>query len=238
MLRPVDNSLWVAEQPLQLLVGNLEARMTVVRLRTGGLFVHSPIAPDNALVAALENIGSVVVVVAPNKTHHFFARRFCDAFPKAEFWSAPGLATKRPDLGFANVIGTSGREPPWAGDLEHIHVRGIPVLEEVAFFHPRSRTLILTDLVFNIPADIHTDWRLRLFLRLNGARGCFGPTRLVRMLVRDSEALTASLRKILEWDFDRVIMSHGEILDHGGRAALAQAFALRSTNQTKPSGSH
>jgi len=61
---------------------------------------------------------------------------------------------------------------------------------------------------------------------------------LVRMLVRDSEALTASLRKILEWDFDRVIMSHGEILDHGGRAALAQAFALRSTNQTKPSGSH
>ena len=235
MLRPVDDGLWVDEQPLQLLAGNLQARMTVVRLRGGGLFVHSPIAPENWLIAALENIGSVVV--APNKTHHFFARRFCDAFPKAEFWSAPGLARKRPDLGFANVIGTSGSEPPWAGDLEHIHVRGIPVLEEVAFFHPRSRALILTDLVFNIPADIHADWRLRLFLHLNGARGRFGPTRLVRALVRDSGALTASLRNILEWDFDRVIMSHGEILEHGGRAALAQAFALGITNQTKPSWS-
>ncbi|MCH7600214.1 MAG: DUF4336 domain-containing protein, partial [Myxococcales bacterium] len=31
--------------------------------------------------------------------------------------------------------------------------------------------------------------------------------------------------RILEWDFDRVTVTHGQVLESGGRAKLEQAFA-------------
>ncbi|GIW44286.1 MAG: hypothetical protein KatS3mg077_1568 [Candidatus Binatia bacterium] len=224
VLRALADNVWVADRPLDLLVGNIGARMTIVRLQSGGLFIHSPVLPDAPTCAALRSIGPVVGVVAPNKTHHFFVRRFQQAFPEAEFWIAPGLVQKRPELGFANSL-TDNAPPLWSSDLAQLHVRGIPVLEEVVFFHPSSKTLILTDLVFNMPAEPRADWRLKLFLRLNDARGRFGPTRLVRNLIRDRRAFRAALERILEWDFERIVMSHGAVLEHRGREAFAQAFA-------------
>ena len=39
-------------------------------------------------------------------------------------------------------------------------------------------------------------------------------------------ALRRSLEAILSWDFDRVIVTHGHVLESGGRARLEQAFAF------------
>jgi len=32
-------------------------------------------------------------------------------------------------------------------------------------------------------------------------------------------------RHILAWDFDRVVVAHGEVLESGGREALRQGYA-------------
>lgn len=64
--------------------------------------------------------------------------------------------------------------------------------------------------------------RTRLFLRIHGAYGRFGPTRLVRLLLRDR----AALARILGWDFDRIIVTHGDVLEHGGQEAVRAAFAV------------
>jgi hypothetical protein len=58
-----------------------------------------------------------------------------------------------------------------------------------------------------------------------GATGRFGPHRIVRAFVRDRAAARRSLERILAWDFDRVIVSHGDVLETGGRAALERGFA-------------
>jgi hypothetical protein len=34
-----------------------------------------------------------------------------------------------------------------------------------------------------------------------------------------------SLDRILSWDFDRVIVGHGELLETGGRSAFRDAYA-------------
>jgi glyoxylase-like metal-dependent hydrolase (beta-lactamase superfamily II) len=41
----------------------------------------------------------------------------------------------------------------------------------------------------------------------------------------DHDAARASLERILEWDFDRVIIGHGDIVETDGREKLEQAFA-------------
>ena len=51
-LEPLAPDLWVARRPLPLVVGDVGARMTVVRLRDGGLVLHSPVRADDETRAA------------------------------------------------------------------------------------------------------------------------------------------------------------------------------------------
>jgi hypothetical protein len=222
-LRPLAPNLWVADRPLKLVVGDIGARMTVVRLRDGGLLLHSPVRLDGETRRALDELGPVRAVIAPSKPHNLFAGDVTAAYPDAALYGAPGLVEKRPDLRFAAVLGD---EPPplWRGELAQHRFRGAPILEEVVFFHPSSRTLILTDLAFNVSAARASG--ARLFYWVTGAAGRFGPHRLVRLMIRDRRAARMSMDAILGWDFERVIVSHGDVLDTGGRERLADAFAF------------
>jgi|GEM_PF-5213146 len=54
--------------------------------------------------------------------------------------------------------------------------------------------------------------------------GRFGPSRLTRILfTRNREKLVSSYRKLLELDFDRVIVNHGNVLPSGGKELLAES---------------
>ena len=64
-MRELDEGLWVEDRPLRLLGIEVGARMTVVRLEDGGLFLHSPVALDADLRSDLDALGPVRCVVAP-----------------------------------------------------------------------------------------------------------------------------------------------------------------------------
>lgn len=225
LLRTLAPDLWVADRALPLPVGDIGTRMTVIRLAAGGLFVHSPVRLDAGTRSALDDIGPVRAVVAPSKVHHFFVGDYSSAYPEARVYGAPGLAEKRRDLSFQGVLSD---EPPaeWRGEIEQHVFRGAPAVNEVVFFHPATRTLLLTDLAFNFPASRGAGLRARFFLWLVGAAGRWGPHRLMRLLIRDRAAARGSVEKLLQWNFDRVIVTHGEVLETGGHERVAAAFAF------------
>jgi uncharacterized protein DUF4336 len=222
-LRMLAPNLWVADRPLKLAVGDIRTRMTVIRLADGGLFLHSPVRLDTDTRQALDDLGPVRAVVAPSRVHHIFVGDYLSAYPEARVYGAPGLPEKRRDLKFHGVLSDQAA-PEWNGEIAQHLFRGAPSINEVVFFHSRTRSLILTDLAFNVPADRTSG--ARLFYWLVGAAGRFGPHRLVRLLIRDRRAARDSVDTILRWDFDRVIVTHGEVLETGGREQFAAAFAL------------
>jgi len=202
---------------------DFSTRMTVIKLTDGGLFLHSPIRLDGGLRAELDGLGEVRAIVAPNKAHHLFAGDACVAYPNAKLYGALGLPLKRKDLKFAGMLGDEPR-PEWRGDIEQRTIKGAPMLNEVAFFHPASRTLILTDLVFNVPEN--RPWGIPIVFRLMGAGGRCGPHRFVRWMIRDKEAARESLGLIMRWDFDRVIVAHGDVIESGGHKKVRDAFGF------------
>lgn len=221
-LIPLAESLWVVDRPLPILVGDVGARMTVIRLSDGSLLLHSPVALDTELSAALDDLGTVRWLVGPSKVHHLFLGDYVRAYPHATLCGVSGLAERRRDLSFDLLL--DGRLPPaWRGEVEVEPFAGAPLMNEIVFFHPASRTLILTDLAFNVH-DGATN-KARLFHRLVGATGRFGPHRIVRFGIRDRRAARGSVQRILRWDFERVVVSHGAVLESGGRVAFAAAFA-------------
>lgn len=46
-----------------------------------------------------------------------------------------------------------------------------------------------------------------------------------RMAIRDRAAVRGNVEAILQWDFQRVIMAHGHIVERDGAQALRQAYA-------------
>lgn len=223
VLIELARDLWVAPRPLRLAIGDIGTRMTVLRLRGGELFLHSPVPLDAVTREALDRLGPTRWVIGPSKVHHLYLGDYVRAYPAAQLWGAPGLPEKRPDLHFHSVLDETSAGA-WGGEIL-LHVfRGAPALNEVVFLHPSSRTLLLTDLAFNVRSAARN--RARLFHWLVGATDRFGPHRLVRSMIRDRRAARRSLDAILGWDFDRIIVTHGEVLETGGRSCLEAAFAF------------
>jgi hypothetical protein len=221
-LRAVADELWVAGSEIQVAGFPLEIRMTVVRRPGGGLILHSPIEIDDALADELATLGPVGDLIAPNRMHHLFMAGAQRRYPDASAWAAPGLPDKRPDLSFDEVLGD--HTPPGLADaLETLLFAGAPIASEVLCFHPRSRTLIVTDLVFNLQ---RTRSRLsEVYLRASGAWQRLAQTPLQRLLVRDRPAARRSLERMFAWEFERVIMAHGDIVEHDAKRKLAATLA-------------
>jgi hypothetical protein len=223
----VPNRLWVREMPLRLYGIELGTRMSVVRLsgEDGGLWLHSPVALDQRLREELDALGRVRFVVCPNLGHHMFAGEYFAAYPDAGFYAAPGLPEKRTDLPFDGVLGDKP-EPGWARDLEQAVFRGNRMVREVAFCHQESRTLILADLVQS--ADSGSPMLTRLEKRLTGTYKRPGLPLPFRLGFRDKAAARASVERILSWDFDRILLCHGPIVESGGKALFREAYSFLS----------
>jgi len=221
MLRALGDGIFVVERKLRFAGVELGTRMTVMRLSDGSLLVHSPIEPTPELRSQLDERGPVRFIVAPNRFHHLFAAAFREAYPGSELHTAPGLAERFPALPVDAELADG--PAAWSADVDHLLVQGAPLTNEVVFCHRASRTLVLTDLAFNVGPEAPPWTRFSMWLA--GAYGHFGPSRIERWILRDRPAARASLERILAWDFDRVVVGHGRVLGSGGREALRRGYA-------------
>jgi hypothetical protein len=212
----LHDDLWIARRPLSFLGLQLGTRMTVVRFGED-LLLHSPVAPDDALLDALAGLGRVRWVVGPNRFHHLFLGPWMER--GAEGWAVAGLHRKRPDLRFAGTVGTAN---PWP-DAFHAHpTKGLPFTDEAVFLHRPSRTLVVSDLLFNLSPDAPALTRAAMWA--GGAYPGVCCSHLERVLMKRAAARD-DLERVLRWDFERVVLAHGEVVEEGGRDALRTAYA-------------
>jgi len=220
----IAGRIWLCSYPVKYLGMELTARMTVIRLEDGRLILHSPCEIDDHLRHALVELGEVACIVAPGTFHHLHVPSAQAAFPEAETFICPGIEGKRPDLHFDGLLGDIA-PAAWAGQLEQVLVRGNRRIWEVAFFHRQTRTLILVDLIEKFTdATPKVDWKLKLWWKLvfhmwNTAK----PAPEYQLGWSDRKAARASLLRILQWDFERVIPAHGDIVEADGRKAVENA---------------
>lgn len=196
----------------------LGARMTIVEVGEGALWVHSPIALSPALKAEVDALGSVQTIIAPNRFHHVYAGDWAKAYPEARFIGAAGLATKRKDLSFTQVLGA---DLSFEG-FRHQHIGGC-MLDETVFLHEASGTLISCDLFENFTTCDHG--LTRLYLQMGGVYGRPGLHPIIRLVYRDRKAARVDVAKVLEWDFDRVVISHGACVSESARSKSEAGLA-------------
>ncbi|GAB6040276.1 DUF4336 domain-containing protein [Endothiovibrio diazotrophicus] len=225
-LQPAGEGIWTYEGETVSFYGfPFPTRMTVVRLADGGLWIHSPERIGDGLREALAGLGEVRHLVSPNKLHHLFLAEWLAAYPEATSWSSPGLREKRGDLRFDAEL--EERPPPaWAATLDQTIFRGSPAMEEAVFLHRPSRTLILTDLIENFdPATLSRPQRLLArFAGILAPHGRMPVDWRVSFRLGSRQRARESLARILEWEFENIVLSHGRCVRGGGKAFFERAF--------------
>lgn len=221
--RAVADGLWVVARKIRLPGGiTIATNMTVVRLRSG-LLVYSPFRLDAPMRADLAGMGHVAHLVAPSSFHYLYLGQYRDAFPEAAVYLCPALRERRPGVGAGTVL---GEEPPpaWEGELDVAVLGPSRGVSEVVLLHRATRTLIVTDLAFNMQsAQRRLD---RWYWQMSGVWQRFGPTKLVHhVLLRDADRVRPFLARVLAWDFDRIVVSHGDVVARDGHAIFRSAFA-------------
>ncbi|PKF49245.1 methanol oxidase [Enterovibrio nigricans] len=200
-------------------------RMSVIRLNNGSLLIHNPCQLTESIKRYIEGLGEVSCITTANQDLHDDLSDWWLAFPDAYFYSAPGLAAKRTDIGFDGVL-NSATSPRWKDQLFQTIIRGNEHREEVVFCDPVSHTLILGE---NVIALNEGSLARRMVGKLSGCETHPIVPFCQRLGVNDKQRLRQSLQEILTWPFEHILPIHGDpiLFDGKKKLALAYAWALK-----------
>ena len=167
----IKNQIWTFEQLQGILYVIVPVRMTVIKLKQGGLFVYAPVAPTKECLRLMQELveqhGPVRYIIMPTASaieHKAFAGPFARRFPEAQVYVVPGqwsFPIKLPLswLGLpgsrTQVLPANSAETPFAEEFDYGILGPVDLgpgpFAEVAVLHRRTRTVLVTDVVVSIP---------------------------------------------------------------------------------------
>jgi Domain of unknown function (DUF4336) len=229
-LTELTEGVWLSTETVRFLGLRLTVNMVVLRLAQGGLLLYSPVRMTDARRAAVEALGPVSHLYAPNSHHFMWIGEWSAAFPSARVHAAASLARKARGLRTDRTLGSAGSaappEPAFAGALEEIHIDGFR-LDENVVFHVPSKTMVVADLVHNVGRPTHL-WTV-LYSRVMGFYDRVALSRMIRFTAfPDRAAARRSVDAVLARPFERLVVGHGAPIAAGALTApdaLAAAYA-------------
>lgn len=168
----VKDTIWTFEQIQGILYVVTPIRMTVVKLEAGGLLVYAPVAPTPECLRLMQDLvtvhGAVKYIILPTVSgieHKVFVGPFARRFPKAQVFVAPSqwsfplnlpLSWLGFPLGRTQILpADNSHNVPFADEFDYAILGpiqlGLGPFEEVALFHRKSQTLLLTDTLVSVP---------------------------------------------------------------------------------------
>ncbi len=169
----VESTIWTFDQVQGIFYVTVPIRMTAIKLEQGGLLIYAPVAPTreclrlvNELVAVHGEVKYIILPTVSGLEHKVFVGPFARCFPQAQVFVAPkqwsfplnlpltwlGLPWRR-----TYTLPTNSKESPFFDEFDYSILGplnlGLGWFGEVAFFHRRSRTLLLTDTIVSVPQE-------------------------------------------------------------------------------------
>ncbi|MBE7159266.1 MAG: hypothetical protein INR62_12695, partial [Rhodospirillales bacterium] len=220
-MNALAENLWTMQFPLTMLGAHINRTVTIIRLRSGKLVIHStaPFSPGD--VAAIGGLGEPGWLVEATNVHDTFAKEARAAFPGIPYFAPEDFSEH------AEVPTQPLGSPPaeWAEELAVLELAGkAEAMREYVILHRPSRTLVQADLAFHVTSEASAGLRLYATAAMVGGKDHdTAMPRAERWGVRDKAAFERSLETMLRWDFERVVAGHGDVVETN-RAALVEAL--------------
>jgi hypothetical protein len=214
-----DNLLSVTGVMRMPPMGDVDRRMTVVRLSDGRLVVYSAIALDEAEMSVLERFGAPAYLIVPSDLHRMDVKIWKNRYPALKVVAPAGARAK-----VARIIPVDATSVDF-GDpaVRFVTVPGTGEREAALLVETGSgTTLVLNDLIFNMANRPGVSgWAFKA-IGLTGDRPHIAAPVRMRQ-VKDRDALRAQLER---WShlpsLKRVIVAHGEIIANDAAQVLGR----------------
>lgn len=198
----------------------LPVRSVLVPVKTGSVLI----SPGSQLkIEQLKSLKSVTDIVAPNLFHCAGVPKAISVFPNAKVWGVSGTKVLKPDILWTAEISVNSW--PYQSELFVLPIRGMPKINEVVFIHKQSKTLIVTDLCFNLmEAKGIGAW---IILNLFGTHKQFGVSRFFIKYIEEQQDFEFSIKELFSFDFENIVVAHGGAVQGGAKKILKAALLRR-----------
>ncbi|KAJ6572027.1 hypothetical protein B0H19DRAFT_988725 [Mycena capillaripes] len=223
-------------------------RSTAVRLSTGDVWVlaSTPLTPDTK--TSIDKLGPVKWIMGADAMHHMFLGQFKKEYPEAKVIGVEALVAKKKAEGLA-LDGAYGADAPdtkygFEDEIYACYFSGF-ANKDVAWFHVSSKTLIVADLLFNLPGnEQYSKSKTKAKVPIFGKLDPWGSVHkhFVWGQGKDKEyaynflsaevdyklvfrAMTRDAKTVLGWAPERIIMCHGDVIETDGTQAWASAYS-------------
>jgi len=220
----IPDQIWVSERPVWFSGVRLRSRTTVLRLERGGLLLHSPSEPSPELVEAIDALGEVRWIVAPNCFHHLGVAATAARYQRAKVVGPRSVVDRNKQVELHMEIGDDafGEATP---ELERVHLAGCPFLDETVLFHRPTGSLIGADLLISAGPEDHWTWRWAARVTR-----CYQRIRVppdVRKATAPSEAVARAIESMAKLPIERILVAHRDPIvdDPVGKLEEAWRFA-------------
>ncbi len=226
-MKQLADNLWIHDDVMSVLGTPIGLRMTVVKLADGKLWLHSPTRLSPELAAEISALGEVGYLVEASNGHNLYLVPWLEAFPGAAVYVSAGIPAKlRRSSGL--ILLDKGFENIWSADLDWQYLDGVDFFNESLFLHRSSRSLIVTDLIQHHRYPEPTFLQQYVFPLIGFKDACIAPPLRLPFFYRDRTAFCDAVRAARAWEFERIIVTHGDVIEeHAGEvfAELTRQFA-------------
>jgi hypothetical protein len=174
---------------------------TTIINTTKAVIVISPCELSEDIVLFLESTKKNFIFIAPNNFHNLHLKACYNLFPDAKFYG-PKRSANQSGVELTKIDNKLKIE-----GLETHYIQGHKLLSETCFYHSETKNLIVTDLLFNMKHKMN--FASKLMFTLVGTYQKLGMSKALRMKIDDKKVFKESILKLLEYPFEKVVLSHG-----------------------------
>jgi len=210
-------------------------RTTAVRLSNSSVWLLASTPLTDETRQKIDALGQVRYIAVADTEHTVFTKEYSKAYPEAKIFGPEGTA-KKLELNILEFKADGynpmeNEDQVLRSEMKAEYFDGF-VNKDIAFLHVPSKTLIEADLLFNLPANEQysksnespTGFMNRFFAFQ--PRSTFHQRFLYNVAGVNKASMARSANKVDQWDFERIIPCHGDVIETDGKAAWRSAFSL------------
>ncbi|KAG1859156.1 hypothetical protein C8R48DRAFT_714879 [Suillus tomentosus] len=228
IIREVAKDVWIFSRPFARFgVIQMGGRSTAIKLRQGGVWVLASTPLTQETRNKIDELGEVKYIIGANAVHHLFLGEFKRAYPNAKLIGVEDAIKNMSDKDL-QFDGLWGRDLPsrnYGFEDEHCYFSGFRN-KDVAFLHMPSKSLIEADLLLNLPANEQYS-KSSCSPSMNIKPDSWIHRTIINSTTVDAKAMRRDATTVANWDFDRIIPCHGDVIETDGNKmwrALYDAF--------------
>lgn len=184
-----------------------------------GVVLISPINFEAAQISRINDMGPVVAIVLPSLIHYLHVKSAQVHFPTATVWAPVGAREALPQLHIDKIL-TVDKWP--YEDIDFVTLQGAPKVAETVFLAKSEKTIFVADLVTNMMEP--KGWAAPFLLKLSGGFQKLATNKRFKLAMKDKNAFKRSLAEVLKWNFDKILVAHGEFVGSDGKERLKVAL--------------